>query len=178
MGGCDLYVFWMTRLDPQCLISCEAVDQRDIPERNQQILLMKIIYSKAERVIGWLGPDENGGSQALKTLRTLFSNAIPDPYNFEWVRRMPELFTMNGTYTTNNGQKIQSNDRLEKLLLLLQSPFWRRVWIVQELVLPLNLRLLCGEEVMDIPEPDAFHNAVNTSDRLRPNMGLEAAYMK
>ena len=74
---------------------------------------------------------------------------------------MPELFTVNGTYTINNEKEIQSNGRLEKLLLIPRRPFWRRIWIVQELVLPLNLRLLCGEEFTDIPEPDSFHNAVN-----------------
>lgn len=121
---------------------------------------MKDIYSKAERVIGWLGPDENGGSQALKSFENLFRNVIRYPNNFEWSRKIPELLTVNGTYTINSDKKVQSNDRLERLMLLLKRPFWRRMWIVQELVLPLNLRLLCGEEFMDIPEPDAFYNAV------------------
>ena len=127
---------------------------------------MKTIYSKAERVIGWLGPDENGGSQALKTFEALFRNAIRYPDNFEWVRRMPEVLTENGTFTTASGKKFQSNDRLEKLLLFLRRPFWRRVWIVQELVLPLDLRLLCGEEFTDIPEPDSFHNTVNKLSKI------------
>ena len=122
---------------------------------------MRVIYFKAERVIGWLGPDENSGGQALKTLETLFKNMISYPDKFEWVRRTPELLTVNGTYTINSDRSFQSNDRLEKLLLLLRRPFWRRIWIVQELVLPLNLRLLCGKEFMDVPEPDSFYNAVH-----------------
>ena len=121
---------------------------------------MKDIYTKAERVIGWLGPDENGGSQALKTLETLFRNTIQYPDNFEWARRMPELLTVNGTFTTDSGVNFQSNDRLEKMQRLLRSLFWKRIWIVQELVLPLNFRLLCGEEFMDIPEPLSFYNTV------------------
>ena len=122
---------------------------------------MKDIYTKAERVIGWLGPDENGSSQALKILDTLFRTAIRYPDKFEWALRTPELFTMNGTYTTDSGIDFKSNDRLEKLQHLLKSPFWKRIWIVQELVLPLNLRLLCGEEFMDIPEPVSFYNTVD-----------------
>jgi hypothetical protein len=122
---------------------------------------MKNIYSKANRVIGWLGLDENGGSQALKTFETLFRNAIHYPDKFEWVRRMPELLKVNGTYAKESGITVQSNDRLEKLLLLLKRPFWRRIWILQELVLPLNLRLLCGEEFTDIPKSDLFFNIVN-----------------
>ncbi|MCJ1402442.1 hypothetical protein MMC11_005662 [Xylographa trunciseda] len=143
-----------------------CVNQKDVQERSQQVLLMKNIYSKAERVIGWLGPDDNGGSQALRTLETLLSNTIRYPDNFAWFRKMPELLTLNGTYPMDNGKTFESNDRIENLLLLLRRPFWRRIWIVQELVLPLNLRLLCGEEFTDIPEPDSFHNTVDKLSRI------------
>lgn len=122
---------------------------------------MRSIYSKAERVIGWLGPDENGGGQALKTFETLLGNTIRYPDAFEWVRRVPELLTMNETFTTDSGLEFQSNDMLEKMVYLLQRPFWTRVWIIQELVLPLKLRLLCGEEFADMPETDLFNQAVN-----------------
>ena len=148
------------------LISCVAINQRDVPERNQQIVLMRSIYSKAERVIGWLGLDEDGGSQALKTFDTLLRTAIHYPDNFEWARKIPEILMANGTFT-KNGIQYESNHRLEKLLTWLRSPFWRRIWIVQELVLPLNLRLMCGEEFTDVPDPDSFYRTVNKL--VRPN---------
>ncbi len=153
------------QLQIQFLISRVAINQRDVPERNQQILLMRSIYSKAERVIGWLGPDENGGSQALKTFETLLRTVIRYPDNFEWVRKMPELLTVNGTFT-ENGRQYESNHRLEKLLPWLRSSFWRRIWIVQELVLPLSLRLMCGEEFTDVPDPDSFHRTVHRLAKL------------
>lgn len=90
---------WATQLDAQFLISRAAINQKDISERNQQILLMRRLYSQAERVIGWLGPDESGGGQALKTLETLLGNTIRYPDTFEWVQRIPELLTMNRTFT-------------------------------------------------------------------------------
>jgi hypothetical protein len=96
---------------------------------------MTDIYSKAQRVIAWIGPDENGGSQALKDFETLLENVICYPDNLEWVRRTPEVLSVNGTYTADTGIKFQSNDKLEKLRLLLRRPFWRRIWILQELVL-------------------------------------------
>ena len=151
---------WATEFDARLLISCVGINQNDILERNQQVLLMRTIYTKAERVIGWLGLDENGGSQALKTLDTLFRNAIRYPENYEWVQKMPDLLMVNGTYT-KNGTKFTSNDRLESLLLLLRRPFWGRIWILQELVLPSNLTLMCGEELADIHEPKSFYNAVD-----------------
>ena len=127
---------------------------------------MRSIYSKAERVIGWLGPDENGGSQALKTFDTLLRTVIQYPDNFEWVRKMPELFMVNGTFT-EDGVQYESNHRIEELLPWLKSAFWRRIWIVQEMVLPLNLRLMCGEAFTDVPDPDSFHGAIGRLARLR-----------
>jgi len=121
-------------LDYEFLISRAAINQKDITERNQQVLRMTDIYSKAQRVIGWIGLDENGGSQALRDLGTLFENVIRYPDKLEWVRRMPKVLSVNGTYPIDTNINIQSNDRLEKLLLFLKSPFWRRIWIVQELV--------------------------------------------
>ena len=152
---------WTTHLDAQSLISRAAINQGDVLERNQQVLLMKKIYSKAERVIGWLGSDENGGSLALRTLESFFGNAIRYPNDFEWVRRMPELLTITGTFTKDSGEKYQSNDRLEEMLALLKRPFWRRVWIVQEMVLSSELILLCGEEFMDLPEPDLLNKYIS-----------------
>ena len=126
---------------------------------------MKSIYSKADRVIGWIGPDENGDSKAVKTLETLLNNAIHYPDNLDWVREMPEFLTVTGTYTTD-GIKYDSNENLEQLLLFLRRPFWRRIWIIQELVLAATVRLLCGEEFTDIPEPDLFSKAVAEMTRV------------
>ena len=164
----------------QLLISCIGINQRDISERNQQVLLMRSIYTKTERVIGWLGQDENGGSKALKTLETLFRIAIQYPENFEWIQKIPELVTVNGTFNAN-GTEFQSNDRLESLLLLLKRPFWRRIWIVQELVLPSCLTLLCGEEFTDIPEPESFFITVEKLSKLparRPNSAPLQMWMR
>lgn len=145
---------------------CAGINQRDVLERNQQVSLMKKIYSEAERVIGWLGSDENGGSQALKTFETLFKNAISYPNKFEWAQRMPELFTLDEKFSTKDGKTYESNHRLEKLYSLLKRPFWNRIWILQELVLPQSLRLMCGEEYMEFPERNAFYITVNRLARM------------
>ncbi|KAK4655904.1 hypothetical protein QC762_0054910 [Podospora pseudocomata] len=47
------------------------MNQRDIPEKTKQIQLMAQIYSKAARVIVWLGEAEDSGDQALEQLRQL-----------------------------------------------------------------------------------------------------------
>ena len=118
---------------------------------------MNVIYSKAERVLGWLGQDENGGGQALRTLEDLFSNVMRYPNNFEWVQKMPDLFTLNSTH---DAKGFQTNEKLEKVWLLLDRPYWKRIWIVQEVVMPMDLRLMCGEDFTDVPEPYSFKEIV------------------
>ena len=137
---------------------------------------MRSIYSTAERVIGWLGLDQDGGSQAVSTLDNLFKNVRLYPDNFEWVERVPELFTVNAPSNIRSGDNAQvnkSNDRIEKLWRLFTRPFWKRIWILQELVLNPNMRLLCGEEFMDLPEPIPLWNTVlllsELSQNVRPN---------
>ena len=115
---------WATQPDAQFLISRAAVNRNYIPEGDQQISLMRSLYSKAERVIGWLGPDENGGGQALKALESLLGNMLRYPNIFEWVRRLSELLTMNEIFTTDSGMRFQSNDMLEKMVFLFKRPFW------------------------------------------------------
>lgn len=122
---------------------------------------MRSIYSKAERVIGWLGPDDNGGGGALKTLENLLGKTIRYPNTSEWAQNIPELLTENKTFTTDSGMNFQSNDLLEEMMLLLKRPFWVRVWIIQELVLAPKLRFLCGEKFTDIPETDLFNRTIN-----------------
>ena len=148
------------QLDTCFLISRAAINQGDIPERNQQVTLMGSIYSKAERVFGWLGLDENGGGQALRTLETVIDNTIRYPNTFEWVRRIPELLTTNKTFISKSGINYESNDMLEKMVHLLQSPYWTRLWIIQELVLASKLTLMCGEKFTDMPETDSFKQTV------------------
>ena len=118
----------MTHFGFQFLICRAAINQKDILERNQQVSLMRSIYSKAERVIGWLGPDENGGGQALKTLETLLGNTIRYPDTVEWVRRIPELLTMNETFTGNSGMKFESNDNARENGALAQTPLLASCW--------------------------------------------------
>jgi hypothetical protein len=48
-----------------------GINQNDITKRNHQVRLMGSIYTKAERVIAWLGSNYNGGLRALRLLKRL-----------------------------------------------------------------------------------------------------------
>ena len=58
-------------LDRPLLMWVDAIciNQQDLDERSSQVLLMKDIYSMAERVLIWLGPEQPGDARAVAWIR-------------------------------------------------------------------------------------------------------------
>jgi hypothetical protein len=62
----------VTRSQAQLIwIDAICINQKDIPERNYQLLLMQDIYRKSERLIIWLGPDDGGSQEAINFLEII-----------------------------------------------------------------------------------------------------------
>jgi len=74
-----------------------GINQNDITERNHQVRLMRSIYTKAERVIAWLGPNYNRGSRAISLLKRLSYTIDEYPENLEWLMSIPELCNVDDT---------------------------------------------------------------------------------
>ncbi|KAH9203347.1 heterokaryon incompatibility, partial [Leptodontidium sp. 2 PMI_412] len=55
----------------QLWVDALCINQLDILERKEQILLMRLIYTSAELVLGWLGPEDEQVPLALETLKML-----------------------------------------------------------------------------------------------------------
>lgn len=47
-----------------------CINQYDVRERSQQVGFMNVVYQNAERVLVWLGPDEDGVAQAVADMVT------------------------------------------------------------------------------------------------------------
>lgn len=101
--------------------------------------IMKQIYESAEMVLGWLGPGSDGGEDAVRFLRLLFRNRdrLAAERDDEKKVLSPEL------------EDRESWKAVEKLLLRL---WWKRVWTLQEYIVPLNFRFYCGKESIDRDE--------------------------
>lgn len=59
-------------------IDALCMDQKNIPERNDQVERMGDVFRKAEGVIVWLGKDDEFTSDALKTMRTIATTSESD----------------------------------------------------------------------------------------------------
>lgn len=111
---------------------------------------MGTIYSSAEQVIAWLGPDEDNGEYALRVFGRMIEMAKAQPANLEWLREMPELWQIDRTELNENGEERGVVDACRALKLLFDRPFWNRVWTIQEQALARNLSFLCGSAFMSV----------------------------
>ncbi|KAJ8113454.1 hypothetical protein OPT61_g4415 [Boeremia exigua] len=84
-----------------------CINQRDVEERNAQVLLMRDIYSSAERVLISLGPEHPGDAVVIARVREKIIPQTEEEYFF----------------------------LLEYVAAICQRPWFGRVWVAQELAL-------------------------------------------
>jgi hypothetical protein len=114
-------------------IDAVCINQRDKIEKSQQLLWMGSIYRRAEEVAAWTGEDSADLHKALSFVKSSrYILHVEDTSNhFGKASHLPE--------STADGHKEHStNDHLDKLVAFwdfLERPYWRRVWVIQELAL-------------------------------------------
>ena len=105
-----------------------SIDQSNIPERGEQVLLMKLIYSCASNVIIWLGEDSVSSRHAMDLLCSASEQVDPHTWLSD---RLKATFQSDTT-------------QWKSLLSLLKREYWSRVWIRQETAVATNLEIVCG----------------------------------
>jgi hypothetical protein len=103
-------------------IDAICIDQEDTRERNHQVALMRSIYSEAAQVAVWLGSAAHESDLAID--------------------RLNEGISRPGR--TTNGVPPWTKEESEAILELCQRQYWRRIWIVQEVVLGKKTIFYCG----------------------------------
>ena len=101
-----------------------SVDQTNLQERNHQVSLMDRIFSAASETIAWLGPGEPERE----------GDDLPDEYVDE---RMGKLHG-----------RAEWRDLKNKYITFVQSPYWSRLWIVQEVLLSKKIHLMRGNLII------------------------------
>ena len=127
-----------------------CIDQEKCLEKSIQIRLMKTIFQSAEGIIAWLGEEKDNSDRAIETLLQIRTTTLkPDV----WPDGLPAV-PLSWT-----GRKIPSvtDNAWEDINLLLRRDWFRRSWIVQELILASNVMILCGRWTLNW---DDFFEAV------------------
>ncbi|KAI1765922.1 heterokaryon incompatibility protein-domain-containing protein [Hypoxylon sp. FL1150] len=158
-----------------------CINQRDVDERSQQVQLMASIYRSAGVVISWLGtPGVEGGDVAIRTIRDVVRAAYKD--GAEEINKENLLqFISSQPRLIERGEDILSshfgNSAWQATVILFERPYWRRVWIVQEMVLvgPASIHLLiCEAEAVTFEDAVAYSKILDFlgTDRIPEKLGF------
>ena len=141
-------------------IDALCINQADPEERKIQVARMNDIYARACHTVVWLGSEANNSDLAMMAMRFLSlrsreENPLLDIYQRvdRYVIRLP-YFQWKHSHTTIR----MSKDALRAIYHLLARPYWRRVWIIQEIALATRKSpVLCGDSCILL---DDVYNAL------------------
>ena len=104
-----------------------CINQSDLQERAEQIKIMGNIYKSAYRDLLWVGADTGKYSQVLPILEHEYSS---------------DYATARAEYN----ELAENCDHVAwyQLVAFFEETVWQRMWIVQELVLAKEIRIICG----------------------------------
>jgi hypothetical protein len=124
-------------------VDAVCIDQSNIPERNSQVSNIPQTYSEASAVLIWLGTDslQKDGQLCLDFFSQLARHISSGPGLIErpdqgsWRRR----FKINQMVTT-----FLDSTKPRVIASFLARPWFRRRWIIQEVVLARDVSIHCG----------------------------------
>jgi hypothetical protein len=144
-------------------IDAICIDQRleKMKERNYQVGQMKVIYSNAQRVLAYLGPAATHSDQLFDLIN---ESKVPETqYHVQTASSVPGGRDP-GSYRMKYGNnaertKFWSRCRIsaasasdtwarDAFRELSYRSYWRRMWIIEEILLPRRLLLMCGTRII------------------------------
>ncbi len=126
-------------------IDAICINQADTTERNHQVSQMSKIYSCAEQVLVWLGPDTSFSDQAMRFLGDLAGRTIPSMY-------------CDKTVFKDHWKAVERFCDLE---------YWGRLWIIQEVVLAAKAVLIWGAAVLPFTAFQTVCENTQSLDKIR-----------
>ncbi|KAL8646949.1 MAG: hypothetical protein Q9210_005843 [Variospora velana] len=115
-------------------VDAVCINQADVDERNEQVALMRDVYTKASQVIAWIGEEHPSDSSAME-----FGGPKPLP---EHSSEKEKLLKVMGLQAKLAGSFVSAK-------ILIQRPWFSRAWIIQEAALAGRLQVQCGKKVID-----------------------------
>jgi hypothetical protein len=147
-------------------IDALCINQADNAEKSHQVRLMDKIYLQASRGLLWLGEFEH----ELQSSANLPPNPPPIPSSTIMESAAQAAFSTikmlaGGKHLlpcleapTTAGQEF---DSYEAVRLLLDLPWWNRIWTVQEAVLPGQTAFVCGSLLLPFGAFSSANSNIN-----------------
>jgi hypothetical protein len=111
-----------------------CINQADREERNTQVAMMSFIYTRALKVVAWLGVKEYSNQ----------GNLFHSMY-IEWKAGQVRLFGASLASAAKLRYSLEPDQRTAARIA--GNPYWTRLWIVQEVCLPRVLVFVYGSKI-------------------------------
>jgi hypothetical protein len=111
-----------------------CINQEDLAERARQVSHMEEVYRRASLVWVWLGDSDESSELAFDELHGLgqhldWDGVVPKEYLVKELNRHPQ--------------------RWKAISELLYRPWFRRMWIIQEILSARCAMMICGKDIID-----------------------------
>jgi hypothetical protein len=130
-----------TTEDRQLWVDSLCINQKDIEEKNSQIPLMGSIYRLANRVLAWLGPEENDSGHALETIAHVGRQV---EINWRITSIKPARGTSEPAWADLAATAPFNEQELHCICSLFERAWFERIWIRQEIGLSTRAPVKCG----------------------------------
>lgn len=128
-------------------IDAICINQQDNDERNKQVPLMGEIYRSAKLVVSWLGVCDKNTKMCIDAIRTRKVNMETNHFD--------EAICQNDPFEANFW---------DHLLHFFQNEYWKRAWVVQEVLLASDGYLLVGDVQLDWQTLKEFWTMITRAD--------------
>ncbi|KAF1932475.1 HET-domain-containing protein [Didymella exigua CBS 183.55] len=123
-----------------------CINQDNLQEKGREVARMGLIYRMAAHVLVWIGPEDETTSTAVETIERLSPGVIlsSDHRNCDTIpgseAAVVRYHLATSTLTSRHWLALSS---------LIQRPWFRRLWIRQEVLLASKVLLRCGNTEID-----------------------------
>ena len=139
-------------------IDAICINQEDNVEKSIQISMMRPVYHEASCVLVWLGEAsevEEGALAIMPAMTKILQKAVDDGHAIDPAR--PDTFNSVGLPEPSHGIWCALGS-------LMTRPWFRRLWALQEVVLPEFVQVLCGSRTTSWETLEEFVQMVRRCD--------------
>ncbi|KAI1505463.1 heterokaryon incompatibility protein-domain-containing protein [Biscogniauxia marginata] len=125
-------------------IDAICINQKDDDEKSQQVAMMGEIYKGCENCVIWLGESDERAAPGVQSVTAVRAFELMDVLATD--HHLPDL----PCFSEEEGQRTAISEKYEDHFMalkhLLGLPWWRRIWVIQELALPRSVKFIYASE--------------------------------
>ncbi|XMA14572.1 hypothetical protein WAI453_007363 [Rhynchosporium graminicola] len=127
-------------------IDAVCIDQANIPERNQQVSIMRNIYAQADTVLIWIGDELASSKQVFRLITSLAKLwLVREVARLRVGDRKPPLRS-KPSRAEESSLLLQDSLLWESLHTHFSSTYFKRTWIIQEIAVSTRAIVVCGRQ--------------------------------